>query len=150
MYASKKKGLWLTRTIHRNEMLLLQVPWRQRSSKLLVRYYWNSDYFFSTLTLMKNISQTKVKIEKPSKPTGPPLPEGAEPNFSGIAIPTWLQKYAVRKNPWKSPDAESCNKLGKICKLLFGDDFKIDLSDTSDAWKKVRCHCFHCIWLTCL
>jgi hypothetical protein len=67
-----------------------------------------------------------------------PIPKDAEPKFSGIVVPTWLQKYAARDNPWRSPDERDRTNLRTLCELVLGDNFKIDISEHSGAWKKVR------------
>jgi hypothetical protein len=53
-------------------------------------------------------------------------------------VPTWLQKFASGDNPWRSPDERDRENLRILCEVVLGDDFKIDISEQSAAWKKVR------------
>lgn len=86
---------------------------------------------------MTEINQTGVQIRWTLKPSVL-IPKDTEPRFSSIIVPTWLYKFASGDNSWRSLDDEDHANSRTLCNIILGDDFNIDISEHSAAWKKVR------------
>jgi hypothetical protein len=67
-----------------------------------------------------------------------PIPKEAEARFYGIVLPYWHQKFSTTDDAWKSPNEDDRTSLQDVCELVFGDELELDLSDDSEAWKKVK------------
>ena len=114
----------------------LSSPIKGKTSRELSKVIWLISLVI--VLIVTNVwLQTRVWVGKPSK-LSEPIPKDAEPGFSGIVVPTWLQKFASGDNPWRSPNEEDRITLRTLCEAVLGDDFKIDISEQSGAWKKVR------------
>ncbi|SRR6266540_4268676 len=84
------------------------------------------------------VKQHGKKKKEQEKPVS--LPKVAEPLFSTVALPIWIANYYSQGDGWKSPDDNHRQTLQDICNRVYGEGLAVEITENSEAWKKV-CQC---------
>ena len=87
--------------------------------------------------------QTQIKVKQDSKRSGKkgdnliPFPKAAEPLFSTVALPLWVANYYSQGDGWKTPGERHRQTLQDICNRVYGDSLTLQVTEDTEAWKKV-------------